>query len=67
MLSPAARRIYPFDIEIKNVEKLSIWDAIKQAKGHGTQTPMVCFTKNNEEMYVAIPLAKFLEIYHRRS
>lgn len=62
LLSPAARRIYPFSIECKNVEKLNIWQAIAQAKSQGGHAPMVCFKKNNEEIYVAITLKDFLEI-----
>ena len=31
-LSTAARKIFNFDIEVKQVERLNIWDAIKQAK-----------------------------------
>ena len=62
-LSPAARRLYPIDFEVKNVEKLSIWDAIAQAKTHGKQTPAVCFTRNHEDMYIAISLDFFLKHY----
>jgi hypothetical protein len=64
-LSPAARRIYPFDIECKNVEKLNIWDAIAQAKTHGPNKPAVCFSRNNEDIYIAIKLEDFLQFYKK--
>jgi hypothetical protein len=65
LFSPAARRLFPFDVEVKAVEKLNIWQAIEQARGHGQNTPMVCFTKNSEKMFVALPMDKFLEIYKK--
>lgn len=65
LLSPAARQLYPFSIECKNVERLNIWEAISQARGHGKHTPMVAFTRNKEETYVAIPIEKFVEILSR--
>lgn len=63
LLSPLARRIYPFSIECKNVEKLNIWQAIEQAKSQGPYKPMVAFKRNNEEIYVAITLKDLLEVY----
>lgn len=65
LLSPLARKIYPFSIECKNVEKLNIWDAIKQAEAQNrSYKPMVAFKKNNEEIYVAIKLKDFLDHYN---
>jgi hypothetical protein len=64
LLSPLARKIYPFSIECKNVEKINIWDAIKQAESQNrAYKPMVAFKKNNEEIYVAVKLKDFLELY----
>ena len=31
LLSPAARRLFPFSVECKNQEKLNIWGALEQA------------------------------------
>jgi hypothetical protein len=67
MMSPLARRMYPFDIEIKNVEKLNIWDAINQAKSHGDKHPLVCFTKNGEDMFVALKMEDFLKFYENKN
>jgi len=62
-LSPAARKVYPYSVECKNVEKLNIWEAISQckknAKGH---TPLVVFKKNGHEVYIAIPFTKFMKL-----
>ena len=65
LMSPAARKVYPYSIECKNVEKLSIWRAIDQAEENaGDYTPMVVFKKNHREAYVAIPFNKFMELVH---
>lgn len=64
LFSPAARRIYPLSIECKCVEKLNIWDAIKQAKDNsGKHTPAVAFSRNNEDTWVAVPLEYFLDFF----
>lgn len=64
LFSPLARQIYPFSIECKNVEKINIWEAIKQAESQNrAYKPMVCFSKNGEEIYVAVKLKDFLDHY----
>lgn len=64
-MSPKAEEIYPYSVECKNVERLNIWDAIKQAeieaKKNGKK-PLVAFTRNKEETYVAITIEEFLEL-----
>lgn len=68
-LSPAARAIYPFAMELKNVEKLNFWDAIKQAESHAKGTgyiPVVVFRRNNEKLRIIVDFEQFLTWYHRR-
>ena len=64
-MSPAARRQFPFSFECKNVEKLSIWSALDQARSNCPKnaTPVVVFTRNRETPQIALPFEKFLEIY----
>jgi len=66
LLSPMARKLFPFSIECKNVESLNIYKAIEQceanAKGH---TPTVVFKRNGMEPFIAIPLKVFMEIYKK--
>jgi hypothetical protein len=67
LFSPAARRIYPYSIECKNVEKINIWEAIDQARSNaGKYTPAVAFSKNNEEIWMAIPLKDFLRFFNNK-
>lgn len=65
-LSPFARLLIPFSFEVKNVERVNIWDAIRQAKAHALKNkthPAVCFTRNREpEPWVAVPLSRFTKL-----
>lgn len=66
-LSPAALERFPFVIEVKNQESISIWAALKQAEGHpGDQTKLLCFTRNGAEMYCALKLEDLLTILKTR-
>jgi hypothetical protein len=59
LLSPAARAVWPWYTEVKNVEALNIHKAIAQASGKG-RIPSVAFRKNATPMYVALPLDEVL-------
>ena len=53
--------------EVKNVERLNIWDAIKQAlfdKAAG-KIPVVAHTKNNYGWLCTLPAEDFLNILRR--
>jgi hypothetical protein len=64
VLSPLAEKVIKYKFECKNKEKLNIWDAIDQCKGHGSQArcPVVVFKKNRRKPYVAIPFHKFITL-----
>lgn len=67
-LSPAARKAYPFVFEVKNVEKLNVWDAIAQADAHALGTPYapaLVFKRNRSDMYVAVRLDDFIRLLRR--
>jgi hypothetical protein len=63
-LSPAARRAFPYAIECKNQESLSIWSALEQAESNATETqaPLLVFKRNHSETYVAMKMADFIKI-----
>lgn len=68
LLSRAARTVFPYSVECKNVERLNIWEAIKQAKENCAEhTPLVAFKKNNHETWVAIPMDKFMELLDEKN
>jgi len=64
-LSSAAKAKFPFAVECKNQENLNIWAALRQAEDHATKSntvPLVVFTRNRSQVYVALPLDDFLLI-----
>lgn len=61
LLSPAARVVIPFSVECKNVERINIWEAIKQASGR-KHPGLVVFRKNGTPAQVTLPFGAFLEL-----
>jgi len=63
LLSPAARKLFPFSIECKNQEKLNIWSSLEQAeknsKGH---VPLLIFKRNRTKTYAVLEFDKLLEL-----
>ena len=63
LLSPAARRVFPFSVECKNQEKLNIWGALEQAEDNsGNHTPLVIFKRNRSKTYAVLEFDKLLEL-----
>lgn len=68
-LSPAAREVYPYVAECKNVEKLNIHEANQQAVAHwqkrGCKTeefPIVFYKRNRTDIFVSIKLEHYLKL-----
>ena len=50
LLSPAARKLFPFSVECKNQEKLNIWSSLEQAEGNSKEsTPVLVFKRNRSK------------------
>ena len=63
LLSPAARKLFPFSVECKNQEKLNIWSALDQAEQNsGEHTPLVIFKRNRSKIYAVLEIEKLLEL-----
>ena len=63
LLSPAARRLFPFSVECKNQEKLNIWSALEQAEENsGDHSPLVIFKRNRSKTYAVLEFDKLLEL-----
>lgn len=64
ILSPKALETYPFSFECKNVEKIAIWEALRQSEGHAkaNETPLLVFKKNHTPQYVALRFEAFLQL-----
>lgn len=62
-LSEKAREYFPFSVESKNVEKLNIWEALKQAEsGNRKYKPLLIFSRNRSEDYCALKFSDFVSI-----
>ena len=51
-LSPAARSVFPFAVECKNVERLALWDAWQQCRSNAAAeglTPLLLIKRNRSE------------------
>ena len=68
MLSPTARARFPFSIECKNQERISIWKAYEQAKLNASITqysevhePLLIIKRNNHEPLAVVNARYFIE------
>ncbi|GAC1686494.1 MAG: hypothetical protein NVS9B9_08650 [Ktedonobacteraceae bacterium] len=67
-LSTAAREVLPVAIEVKCQEALNIWASLEQAKSHCESTdriPLLFFTRNRANLYVALEADIFLDIVRK--
>ena len=63
LLSPAARKLFPFATECKNQEKLNIWDSLKQAESNAWKhIPLLVFKRNRSKIYATIEFERLLEL-----
>lgn len=70
LLSPAARRLFPFHVECKNVEALNFWQAYAQATAgnearRGETAPLLVARRNRTPPLVVLALDDFLALVAR--
>ena len=64
IMARAAREKLPYSIECKNVEKLNVWEAYKQAEENSKDyEPVVVMKKNNHKTLVVIDAEHFVKIH----
>jgi hypothetical protein len=66
-LSAAAREIFPFGVECKNVEALNVWDAMEQCEMNARFAklrPLLVFRRNHTEPRAVLPWVDFLGIWN---
>lgn len=62
-LSPRAEAWFQYGIEVKNVESLNIWQALKQAAENAGKRPAIVFFKRaHSDLYVALLAEDFLKV-----
>ena len=63
LLSPKARKHFPFSIECKNQQKISIWASLKQAtENAGKHTPLLIFKRNRSKIYACLELKDLMKL-----
>ena len=66
IMARAARQKFPYSIECKNVEKLNVWEAYKQAEENSKDyEPVVVLKRNNHKPLVLIDATYFVELHNR--
>ena len=64
IMARAAREKLPYSIECKNVEKLNVWEAYKQAEENSKDyEPVVVMKKNNHKTLVVLDAEYFVKIH----
>ena len=64
IMARAAREKFPYSIECKNVEKLNVWEAYKQAEENSKDyEPVVVMKKNNHKTLVVLDAEYFVKIH----
>ena len=63
LLSPAARRLFPFSVECKNQEKLNIWSSLEQAEANSEKgKPVLIFKRNRSKTYAVLEIQDFIDL-----
>lgn len=60
-LSPAARRIYPFQIECKSKSKVAVYNDYAQATTHGDHEPVLVIKQNQCKPLVVVDADYFFK------
>jgi len=63
LLSPAARKLFPFSVECKNQEKINIWSSLEQAETNaGKHIPLVVFKRNRSKTYAVLEIENLMNL-----
>ena len=63
LLSPAARKLFPFSVECKNQEKLNVWSSLEQTETNaGKHTPLLIFKRNRSKTYAVLQLDDLMRL-----
>jgi hypothetical protein len=61
-LSPAARKLFPYTIECKNLAKIAVYKYYIQAMGHGNHEPLVVIKQDRARPLAVVDLEHFMEL-----
>lgn len=66
-LSPAARKLFPYQVEAKARAKIAIYDWLDQAKTHGKHEPMLIIKADRRKPLVVIDADHFFALVTART
>lgn len=61
-LSPAAKKLFPYEIECKSLAAVGVYKFYKQAQTHGKLEPLVVVKQNNAKPLAIVDLEHFMEL-----
>lgn len=61
-LSPAAREVFPFQIECKSLAKIAVYKFYEQAQAHGEHEPLVFIKQNRSKPLVLMDAEAFFRM-----
>ena len=61
-LSPAARKLFPFQTECKNLARIAVYQYYTQAKTHGKHEPIVFIKQNRGNPLVVLDAEAFFRL-----
>ena len=67
LLSPRARKLFPFQIEVKRQKKIAIYSFMEQAITHGKHEPVVFLREDRGEWCVLLKADAFMELLHEKN
>jgi hypothetical protein len=62
LLSPAARKLFPYTIECKSRARIAVYEWYTQAKGHKDHEPLVFIKANRLEPLVIMSAEHFIKL-----
>lgn len=65
-LSPAARRLFPYSVECKNLAKIAVFNYYEQSQTNcGSYEPLVVIKQNRSKPLAVVDLDHFMELVRR--
>jgi len=69
LLSEKAKSLFPFNVEAKNQESLSIWKALEQSERDRKEgsVPLLVFKRNRSDVYCALKFEDFMSLIRKET
>jgi hypothetical protein len=67
LLSPKARKLFPYSVECKNLAKIAVYNYYSQAESNcGMHEPLVIIKQNRSKPLAVVDLDHFMELVRRK-